>query len=137
MSKKCQYPKCAIILLVNVTLELKIGTLCYHFSEISKIEDSSLYGLKLVLQIFDYCTLTVFILEIILKWIDGFWSFWKNGWNIFDFIVTVMVCMSTNCNISVIVINLQLKRMNESDLHSIPLYLKISFHILCSSLYIF
>ncbi|CAH3138853.1 unnamed protein product [Pocillopora meandrina] len=59
-------------------------------AEISKIEDSSLYGLKLVLQIFDYCTLTIFVLEIILKWIDGFWSFWKNGWNIFDFIVTVM-----------------------------------------------
>ncbi|PFX34971.1 Cation channel sperm-associated protein 2 [Stylophora pistillata] len=59
-------------------------------AEISKIEDSSLHGLKLVLQIFDFCTLTIFVLEIILKWIDGFWTFWKNGWNIFDFIVTVM-----------------------------------------------
>ena len=111
MSKKTSIPNLLSSYLL-VTLESKISTLCYHFSEISKIEDSSLYGLKLVLQIFDYCTLTIFVLEIILKWIDGFWSFWKNGWNIFDFIVTVMVCININCNISVIVINPPIK-MNE------------------------
>ncbi|XP_078367481.1 cation channel sperm-associated protein 2-like isoform X1 [Oculina patagonica] len=59
-------------------------------AEISKVKDPSFYGLKLTLQIFDYCTLTIFVLEIILKWIDGFWFFWNNGWNIFDFVVTVM-----------------------------------------------
>ena len=59
--------------------------------EISKVDEPSLHGLKLTLQIFDYCTLTIFVLEIILKWIDGFWTFWNNGWNIFDFVVTAMV----------------------------------------------
>ncbi|XP_068752581.1 cation channel sperm-associated protein 2-like [Montipora capricornis] len=59
-------------------------------AEISKVKDSSLDGLKLCLHIFDYCALTIFVLEIILKWIDGFWTFWNNGWNIFDFLVTVM-----------------------------------------------
>ncbi|XP_015753936.1 PREDICTED: cation channel sperm-associated protein 2-like [Acropora digitifera] len=58
-------------------------------AEISKLKDSSLDGLKLCLQIFDICTLTIFVLEIIVKWIDGFWTFWKNGWNIFDFLVTL------------------------------------------------
>ena len=45
----------------------------------------------MTLEIFDYCALTMFVLEIIIKWIDGFWVFWENGWNIFDFFVTVMV----------------------------------------------
>ena len=71
---------------------------CFNFIfpvEISKSKEPSLYGLKLSLQIFDYCTLTIFVLEIIVKWIDGFWRFWNNGWNIFDFIVTVMVCINS------------------------------------------
>ena len=63
----------------------------FFFTEISKIKEPSLYALKLCLQIFDYCALTIFVLEIILKWIDGFWKFWNNGWNIFDFLVTLMV----------------------------------------------
>ena len=62
--------------------------------EISKVDEPSLHGLKLTLQIFVFFTLTIFVLEIILKWIDGFWTFWNNGWNIFDFVVTAMV--STN-----------------------------------------
>lgn len=62
----------------------------------SKVKEPSLHGLKLTLQIFDYCTLTIFVLEIILKWIDGFWTFWNNGWNIFDFVVTVMVSTSSH-----------------------------------------
>ncbi|XP_022802655.1 cation channel sperm-associated protein 2-like isoform X2 [Stylophora pistillata] len=80
-------------------------------AEISKIEDSSLHGLKLVLQIFDFCTLTIFVLEIILKWIDGFWTFWKNGWNIFDFIVTVMVSRFAQLRIIVLTILKAFKSM--------------------------
>ena len=63
----------------------------FLLTEISKMKEPSLYVLKLCLQIFDYCALTIFVLEIILKWIDGFWKFWNNGWNIFDFLVTLMV----------------------------------------------
>ena len=61
--------------------------------EINDIENASagVETLKLVLEIFDYLTLCVFVLEIILKWLDNFWYFWKNRWNIFDFVVTLMV----------------------------------------------
>jgi hypothetical protein len=46
---------------------------------------------KVLLNVFDYITLVVFVMEIIIKWVDGFWVFWKNGWNNFDFFVTAMV----------------------------------------------
>ncbi|XP_022105648.1 cation channel sperm-associated protein 2-like isoform X2 [Acanthaster planci] len=58
-------------------------------SEVSGNGSPSLAGLKQALDIFDYCSLFLFMVEIILKWIDDFISFWKNGWNIFDFFVTV------------------------------------------------
>ncbi|XP_074662503.1 cation channel sperm-associated protein 2-like [Tubulanus polymorphus] len=45
---------------------------------------------RTVLDIFDYCTLFMFVLEIILKWMDDFKNFWRNGWNIFDFLVTFL-----------------------------------------------
>ena len=61
------------------------------FIEISNTDSSSYKELKVFLNIFDYLSLMVFILEILLKWIDGFIDFWKNGWNVFDFFVTVMV----------------------------------------------
>ncbi|XP_048584229.1 cation channel sperm-associated protein 2 isoform X2 [Nematostella vectensis] len=59
-------------------------------SEVSQITDPSLDALKVTLNVFDFCALTIFVIEIIVKWIDGFWSFWNNGWNIFDFFVTIM-----------------------------------------------
>lgn len=40
---------------------------------------------------FDLFSLYMFMLEILLKWIDNFWDFWTSGWNIFDFLVTVVV----------------------------------------------
>ena len=63
------------------------------FLEISETDISSYEHLKIFLNIFDYLSLLMFILEILLKWINGFSNFWKNGWNIFDFSVTVMVSL--------------------------------------------
>lgn len=71
----------------------------FALTEISADKDPSLEGLKLALDIFDYCTLTIFALEIALKWIDEFWTFWNNGWNIFDFIVTVMVSYASKISL--------------------------------------
>uniref|UniRef100_A0A672PF72 Cation channel sperm-associated protein 2-like n=1 Tax=Sinocyclocheilus grahami TaxID=75366 RepID=A0A672PF72_SINGR len=34
--------------------------------------------------------LNFYVLEIILKWLDDFWLFWKSPWNVFDFAVTLM-----------------------------------------------
>ncbi|XP_038076596.1 cation channel sperm-associated protein 2-like [Patiria miniata] len=58
-------------------------------SEVSGDSNPNLAGLKQALEIFDYCSLFLFMVEILLKWMDDFVSFWKNGWNIFDFFVTV------------------------------------------------
>ena len=65
------------------------------FSEVSDNNDPNLIGLKQFLDIFDYCSLFLFMVEIILKWMDDFFSFWKNGWNNFDFFVTVGVRLWT------------------------------------------
>ena len=35
----------------------------------------------------DSIFLTIFVVEIVLKWYNGFWIFWKVGWNVFDFFV--------------------------------------------------
>eukprot|EP00794_Sanderia_malayensis_P009747 gene9747-10744_t len=58
--------------------------------EIQQMSAESLCGLKVFLNIFDQLSLMVFVLEIMLKWIDGFVVFWKNGWNVFDFFITIM-----------------------------------------------
>ena len=31
--------------------------------------------------------LTVFVLEILVKWYSDFFGFWTTGWNIFDFVI--------------------------------------------------
>jgi len=36
--------------------------------------------------------MVIFITEIIVKWIDSFTNYWKDGWNISDFAVTIVVC---------------------------------------------
>ena len=43
------------------------------------------------MRIFDLFALVVFITEIILKWLDNFWDYWKDSWNILDFTVTILV----------------------------------------------
>ena len=60
-------------------------------SEISHMKGPTISWIKVLLNVFDYITLVVFVMEIVIKWIDGFWVFWKNGWNNFDFFVTAMV----------------------------------------------
>ena len=48
---------------------------------------------KLFLNFVDSFTMIVFSTEIVLKWIDNFFTFWRNGWNVFDFGITVLVCV--------------------------------------------
>ena len=60
-------------------------------SEISDMKGTTIGWIKVLLNVFDYITLVVFVMEIIIKWVDGFWVFWRNGWNVFDFFVTAMV----------------------------------------------
>ncbi len=50
--------------------------------------------LKIILDFIDSFSVIVFTTEIILKWINSFRGFWKNPWNIFDFVVTIIVSSS-------------------------------------------
>lgn len=59
-------------------------------AEISDMKGTTIGWIKVLLNVFDYITLVVFVMEIIIKWVDGFWVFWRNGWNVFDFFVTAM-----------------------------------------------
>ncbi|XP_039261696.1 cation channel sperm-associated protein 2-like [Styela clava] len=43
-----------------------------------------------IIRTCDYCCLWIFIVEILLKWVDDFKSFWTNGWNELDFYITVV-----------------------------------------------
>lgn len=40
-----------------------------------------------ILYAVDHGCLTVFVVEIILKWYHDFLAFWKSGWNILDFFI--------------------------------------------------
>nr|XP_002121116.1 cation channel sperm-associated protein 2-like [Ciona intestinalis] len=59
-------------------------------AEIGESTDPKYINTVRIVRTCDYCCLWIFIAEIILKWIDDFKSFWKNGWNELDFYVTVV-----------------------------------------------
>eukprot|EP00128_Syssomonas_multiformis_P008843 Colp12_sorted_trinity150504_noHs@16679 len=40
-----------------------------------------------IFSAFDKIFLTIFIVEILVKWYYGFITFWKVGWNVFDFAI--------------------------------------------------
>ncbi|XP_008505540.1 cation channel sperm-associated protein 2 isoform X3 [Equus przewalskii] len=60
--------------------------------EIELLESSNtkLWPLKLTLEVAAWFILLVFILEILLMWLSSFFLFWKNAWNVFDFVVTIL-----------------------------------------------
>ncbi|XP_019065321.1 cation channel sperm-associated protein 2 isoform X5 [Fukomys damarensis] len=61
--------------------------------EILELLDStnnSLWPLKLSLEVAVWFILPIFIVEILLKWVASFSLFWKNAWNVFDFVVTLL-----------------------------------------------
>ncbi|KAM9646750.1 cation channel sperm-associated protein 2 [Trichechus inunguis] len=49
-----------------------------------------LLPLKLTLEVAAWFILIVFLLEILLMWTSSFFLFWKNAWNVFDFVVTIL-----------------------------------------------
>lgn len=48
------------------------------------------YVFHQIIELSDIFCFWVFGAEIFLKWIDNFTLFWKDGWNVFDFIVTFL-----------------------------------------------
>ncbi|XP_069752240.1 cation channel sperm-associated protein 4-like [Narcine bancroftii] len=41
-----------------------------------------------IFETLEQVVVTIFLWEMLLKWYYGFWIFWKDGWNIADFIIT-------------------------------------------------
>ncbi|KAI8506215.1 Cation channel sperm-associated protein 2 [Branchiostoma belcheri] len=75
------FQKFMLILILSNSIVLGID------SEVGDNEDYA--TLNMCIKIFDYCSLIMYMLEIILKWLDDFFPFWSSGWNVFDFIVTL------------------------------------------------
>uniref|UniRef100_A0A4W2I4U6 Ion transport domain-containing protein n=1 Tax=Bos indicus x Bos taurus TaxID=30522 RepID=A0A4W2I4U6_BOBOX len=59
--------------------------------ELLESANTQLEPLKLTLEVAAWFILLIFILEILLMWLSSFFLFWKNAWNVFDFVVTVLV----------------------------------------------
>lgn len=54
------------------------GTLSFAF----QVEEYAVFT-----QVVKELTLAFFVCEILLKWYCGFWIFWRNNWNIIDFVI--------------------------------------------------
>jgi len=48
-----------------------------------------------ILSSIDQAFLTLFVVEIGLKWAHNFLDFWKVGWNVFDFIIVAISMLGT------------------------------------------
>ncbi|CAO2589449.1 Cation channel sperm-associated protein 4 [Lemmus lemmus] len=44
-------------------------------------------------SIIDDIVLTILMCEVLLGWVNGFWVFWKDGWNILNFIIIFILFM--------------------------------------------
>jgi cation channel sperm-associated protein 2 len=55
--------------------------------QLEKSENAVLFE---IMELLDDIALVVFALEIIVKWIDSFTRFWTDGWNVFDFVTTIL-----------------------------------------------
>ncbi|XP_068934913.1 cation channel sperm-associated protein 4 [Petaurus breviceps papuanus] len=42
----------------------------------------------------DDIVLTILLCEVLLGWFNGFWIFWKDGWNILNFVIVLMLVLS-------------------------------------------
>ncbi|KAI9140414.1 Ion transport protein-domain-containing protein [Paraphysoderma sedebokerense] len=58
-------------------------------AEFSNDEDQH-WQLFMGVKILDLVSLIIFAFEITLKWLEDFEEFWTDGWNLFDFFVTVI-----------------------------------------------
>ncbi|XP_029904411.1 cation channel sperm-associated protein 2-like [Myripristis murdjan] len=63
-----------------------------EWNDVPKKEWKTLYYF---LKAVDWICAMVFFIEIILKWADDFWTFWKRKWDIADFLITVLSFVPT------------------------------------------
>ncbi|XP_058160806.1 cation channel sperm-associated protein 4 [Dasypus novemcinctus] len=71
----------AVLLVVNaITIALRTNSALgqKHYELFSTIDD---------------IVLTILICEVLLGWFNGFWIFWKDGWNILNFLIVFILLM--------------------------------------------
>ncbi|XP_015266763.1 PREDICTED: cation channel sperm-associated protein 2 [Gekko japonicus] len=59
-------------------------------TEIARNTEEHFMIMKIVLEVTVWVIVLIFIIEIWLNWMVGFWKYWKNPWNVFDFTITLM-----------------------------------------------
>ncbi|XP_077207259.1 cation channel sperm-associated protein 2 [Paroedura picta] len=59
-------------------------------TEIQRSTEEHFMVLKIVLEVAVWVILLIFIVEILLHWTVGFWKYWRNPWNVFDFTITLI-----------------------------------------------
>ncbi|XP_062962439.1 cation channel sperm-associated protein 4 [Cynocephalus volans] len=71
----------AVLLVVNaITIALRTNSVLdqKHYELFSTIDD---------------IVLTILICEVLLGWLNGFWIFWKDGWNTLNFLIVFILLM--------------------------------------------
>ncbi|KAL0222161.1 hypothetical protein RCL1_002015 [Eukaryota sp. TZLM3-RCL] len=51
-----------------------------------------------ILSTMDHIFMTIFVIELALKFYHGFWTFWKVGWNIFDFLIVAVSLLGSSAS---------------------------------------
>ncbi|KAM9241721.1 cation channel sperm-associated protein 4 [Dugong dugon] len=73
----------ALLLVVNaITIAIRTNSVLgqKHYELFSTIDD---------------IVLTILICEVLLGWLNGFWIFWKDGWNILNFLIIFILLLTT------------------------------------------
>uniref|UniRef100_A0A8I3NNA2 Cation channel sperm associated 4 n=2 Tax=Canis lupus familiaris TaxID=9615 RepID=A0A8I3NNA2_CANLF len=90
----------ALLLVVNaITIALRTNSFLgqKHYELFSTIDD---------------IVLTILICEVLLGWLNGFWIFWKDGWNILNFLIIFILLLGFFINeLNVIAITYTLRSL--------------------------
>ncbi|XP_077755143.1 cation channel sperm-associated protein 4 isoform X1 [Canis aureus] len=90
----------ALLLVVNaITIALRTNSFLgqKHYELFSTIDD---------------IVLTILICEVLLGWLNGFWIFWKDGWNILNFLIIFILLLGFFINeLNVIAITYTLRAL--------------------------
>ncbi|XP_011784908.1 PREDICTED: uncharacterized protein LOC105502860 [Colobus angolensis palliatus] len=79
------------LLFVPTVKRFSVSFAKHPTNELLESTNTKLWPLKLTLEVAAWFILLIFILEILLKWLSNFSLFWKSAWNVFDFVVTMLV----------------------------------------------
>ncbi|KAM4873499.1 cation channel sperm-associated protein 4 [Thomomys bottae] len=70
------------VLLVTNAITIALRTSSYHSQKHYELFST-----------IDDIVLTILICEVLLGWLNGFWIFWKDGWNILNFVIVLILLL--------------------------------------------